>query len=65
MRPLGCLVDDASAAYVEAQLAHPSFLKWRARSLTKGNTLPGYTRDWPTSDWPTRDWPTRDWPHLI
>lgn len=45
-------VSDASAAYVEAHLAHPQFRRWRAMSLVDGADQPFYKRDWPTRAWP-------------
>lgn len=45
-------VEGAAAAYVAAHLAHPSFLKWRARGLATGKDLPWYARDWPQRPWP-------------
>ena len=45
-------VSAAGAAYVAAHIAHPSFLKWRARALSEGPDQPNYRRDWPQRAWP-------------
>ena len=41
-----------AAAYVQAQLAHPSFRQWRAMGLVDGADQPFYRRDWPQRAWP-------------
>lgn len=46
-------MDAASAAYVAAHLAHPSFRMWRAMALVDGADQPFYARP----DWQTRPWP--------
>jgi glutathione S-transferase len=48
----GLPVSAASAAYVAAHLAHPSFLRWRRLALSDGPDQPVYARDWPVRDWP-------------
>jgi glutathione S-transferase len=45
-------VSTQAADYVAAHLAHPSFLRWRATSLTDGADQPIYARDWPQRPWP-------------
>ncbi len=45
-------VGPRAAAYVAAQLAHPSFRIWRAMGLVDGADQSFYARDWPTRPWP-------------
>lgn len=45
-------VSDAALAYVRAQLADPSFRRWRAMGLVHGDTLPWYDKPLKTVDWP-------------
>ncbi len=47
-------VSVAAQAYVDAHLAHPSFLKWRELGLTDGADQPFYKRDYPTRPWPEK-----------
>lgn len=45
-------VTPAASAYVQAQLAHPSFRRWRAMGLVDGPDQDFYRRDYPRRDWP-------------
>lgn len=45
-------VSDRAMAYVEAHLAHPSFLRWRAEGLSEGADQEFYRRPYPTRPWP-------------
>ncbi len=45
-------VNDAARAYVAAQLAHPSFRRWRAMGMVDGADQPVYARDYPSAPWP-------------
>lgn len=45
-------VGPVAAAYVAAQLAHPSFRQWRAMGLVDGPDQDFYRRDYPTRPWP-------------
>ena len=45
-------VSTASAEYVAAHLAHPSFRRWRAMGLVDGADQPFYRRDYPRRPWP-------------
>ncbi|GAB1362014.1 glutathione S-transferase family protein [Rhodobacter sp.] len=45
-------VDACGQVYVNAQLAHPSFRRWRAMGLVDGPDQAFYRRDHPRRDWP-------------
>lgn len=45
-------VSEAAQAYVDAHLAHPSFLRWRRASLADGADQPFYARAFPLRPWP-------------
>lgn len=45
-------VSERAMAYVEAHLAHPSFLRWRAEGLREGADQEFYRRPFPTRPWP-------------
>jgi glutathione S-transferase len=45
-------METEGAAYVAAHLAHPAFVKWRARALSEGPDQAPYRRDWPQRAWP-------------
>jgi glutathione S-transferase len=45
-------VNAAAMDYVNAQLAHPSFRRWRAMGLVDGADQDFYRRDYPRRDWP-------------
>lgn len=45
-------VGPEAAAHVAAQIAHPSFLRWRAEALSDGPDQTAYARPWPTRPWP-------------
>lgn len=45
-------VSERAMAYVEAHLAHPSFLRWRAEGLSEGADQEFYRRPFPTRPWP-------------
>jgi glutathione S-transferase len=45
-------VSPAAMVYVNAQLAHPSFRRWRAMGLVDGADQEFYRRDYPRRDWP-------------
>ncbi|MFN3845112.1 MAG: glutathione S-transferase N-terminal domain-containing protein [Paracoccaceae bacterium] len=45
-------VSPKALAYVQAQLAHPSFRRWRAMGLVDGADQDFYARDYATRPWP-------------
>ena len=45
-------VSTAAMTYVRAQLAHPSFRRWRAMGLVDGADQEFYRRDYPRRRWP-------------
>ena len=45
-------VSDRAMAYVQAQLAHPSFRRWRAMGLVDGADQEFYRRPYPLRPWP-------------
>lgn len=45
-------IGPAAAAYVAAQLAHPSFRRWRAMGMVDGADQEYYRRDYPRRPWP-------------
>ncbi|MFN3280983.1 MAG: glutathione S-transferase, partial [Tabrizicola sp.] len=45
-------VNAEAMLYVNAQLAHPSFRRWRAMGMVDGADQEFYRRDWPRRDWP-------------
>ena len=45
-------VGPAARAYVDAQLAHPSFRRWRAMGLVDGPDQLAYERPYPRRVWP-------------
>jgi glutathione S-transferase len=45
-------VNAAAMVYVNAQLAHPSFRRWRAMGLVDGADQDFYRRDYPRRAWP-------------
>jgi glutathione S-transferase len=45
-------VSAAAAGHVAAQLAHPSFRRWRAMGMVDGADQEFYRRDYPRRDWP-------------
>ncbi|WP_210527978.1 glutathione S-transferase [Rubellimicrobium arenae] len=45
-------VSDAARSYVAAQLAHPSFRRWKAMAAVDGPDQEVYRRGWPLRPWP-------------
>ncbi len=45
-------VNAQAQLYVNAQLAHPSFRRWRAMGMVDGPDQDYYRRDYPRRDWP-------------